>query len=343
LIDEAAAWLVRLHDPSCTQAQRRAFALWLEREEAHRVEFSRIEQTWRATGGINGDLAGLANARRMLAVHREQAMRTGSRGRRDFLAWLKIPALVAAMALLVLAGNAWMGSNVPGFSATYVTAVGEIRRIQLEDGTRILLNTDSKITVALYRTRRAVTLERGEGWFEVAPDASRPFRVAAGAANVEVVGTRFSVGNLGETVDVAVEEGTVRVFRTGMPADVVTLVRGQGIRIARHDTPLQVASTDVGQRTAWRSGRLIVSNRPLGEVAAELSRYRHTAIRLSSDVARLPVTGVINIRNADEWLAALPATLAVRTVHGANGDWDIAMGPPEGIDTPVVPPRRLGR
>src|SRR5258708_24248903 len=78
-------------------------------------------------------------------------------------------------------------------SPYYATAIGERKPVTLTDGSKVLLNTDSRIQIDYSAEQRIVRLLQGEAFFEVAHNRARPFLVYAGANVVRAVGTAFSV------------------------------------------------------------------------------------------------------------------------------------------------------
>jgi transmembrane sensor len=72
--------------------------------------------------------------------------------------------------------------TAPSYVQDVSTGAGEIRDLQLPDGSRISLNARSTLAVHFYRSRREVVLSQGEAFFEVAPAAERLFTVDASAA-----------------------------------------------------------------------------------------------------------------------------------------------------------------
>ena len=81
---------------------------------------------------------------------------------------------------------------------TYVSKVGQIRRVKLSDGSRMVLNTASEATVRFDRAHREIELATGEGLFQVVKDPARPFSVRAGFVSRAAAGTVFSVRTAGE-------------------------------------------------------------------------------------------------------------------------------------------------
>src|SRR5436190_5985070 len=92
-------------------------------------------------------------------------------------------ALVAAVALVAVD---WNDSEI-------ATRIGEQRTITLKDGSRMALNTDTRIVVEPWNETRGVRLERGEAYFEVAKDPKKPFVVVAGKKRIVAIGTAFAV------------------------------------------------------------------------------------------------------------------------------------------------------
>jgi len=124
-------------------------------------------------------------------------------------------AFAAAAALLLLVGVGALIERRPPLSqaATTIveTSVGENREVSLTDGSLVIVGAKSLLWVTLAEYKRAVRLERGEAFFRVAKDPSRPFIVSAHETSVTAIGTAFDVRLSGEQVSIAVAEGVVRV------------------------------------------------------------------------------------------------------------------------------------
>jgi len=181
-----------------------------------------------------------------------------------------------------------------------------MRDLKLPDGSIVLLNTDSAMEVDYRANERRVRLVRGEAFFTVAKDASRPFWVDAGTVAVRAVGTAFNVRFRPDTVEVLVTEGKVSVNQSSLPAvasaavaapvsdrpapprDPHLLVAGQLAKItmvendSRLSVPIEISEVTaprVESALAWQAGRLEFSDTPLAEVVAEFNRYnRHKLV-----------------------------------------------------------------
>jgi transmembrane sensor len=186
-------------------------------------------------------------------------------------------------------------------------------------------------------TTRYVDLRRGEAYFEVQHDQSRPFVVKAGAMTVTAVGTKFDVRTSGDRTVVAVTEGAVDVttdeVATSRSPDThsgriaaetitspVRLMAGQQAVRDPSRAGLTVVDINIAAATSWREGRLEYVMEPLSGVVEDVNRYatRHILIQDPS-LGEMIFTGTIFIDRVDEWAMTLPAALPVTTSVSADG------------------------
>lgn len=231
---------------------------------------------------------------------------------------LKISGLAAAgmLAVAVLIGvdPAWRTEHV-------ATGPQQRQSIELSDGTRVTLDTATRLSVSRHLRSRRVALERGSALFEVAPSAWRPFVVQAGSTQVRVVGTVFDVRRRGpqhENVTVTVLEGRVEV--RGRPGQMALLGPGEQLHAAAGElAPSE--RTDTARARAWREGRLVFERTPLPEVLAEIAHYGGLELRGAEHpaLAGLAVSGVYRTENAGRLLALLPSFLPIRVEPEGEG------------------------
>jgi RNA polymerase sigma factor (sigma-70 family) len=174
----------------------------------------------------------------------------------------------------------------PGES--FHTAVGVVAAVPMADGSTVTLNTDSQVRIAMTGSERRVNLGRGEAFFEVTKDPSRPFVVVAGDCKIVVLGTKFSVWREAGEVRVTVTEGRVRVESTDggahqqppeeVAAGDIARAGNAGVQVERK--PL----TEVEADLSWRRGFLFFHDAPLAEAVAEFNRYNREKIVIGSPV-----------------------------------------------------------
>ena len=172
-----------------------------------------------------------------------------------------------------------------------VASPGEMTQVTLPDGSRVELNSASRLTYerALFGWDREVTLE-GEAFFEVAP-GEEPFTVRTFNAAVQVLGTRFNVRAREDeperSTTVAVEEGKVAFAAEGLPDQPITLTAGQASRVAgEDDVPTPPEPVSAGRAAAWRAGGLYVRGEPLSVLARELERRYGVEVRIQGEKLR---------------------------------------------------------
>ncbi len=219
------------------------------------------------------------------------------RPRRTFRQLFRVAAVVAALAVTAVllaryAGDAGRESAEPVIAMQQITTEpGQRAGMELSDGTRIRMNVASKIsfTSGFAADKREVYLE-GEAFFQVAPDAKRPFIIHAGNGVIQVLGTQFDVRAYEEEneVRVAVTEGTVS-FEAARSAvrDTVVLNRGQLGKLTGAKLQAVREGVDLDAYLAWTEGRLVFHNARFDEVAAELQRWYRVDVNLAAPAERI--------------------------------------------------------
>lgn len=290
--EQALAWFARLQDSKVSQSDKAAFAEWLAASENHLNAYKRVERFWQSP-----------------ALHHAVSQVSVPSGLK---AHPKKRHFAAAACLLLLGG--WLTATsgiLLHWQADYVTATGEQRRITLEDGSVLMLNTDSAAALAYDSGQRGIRLLQGEAYFEVKPDKTKPFIVVTGQGKVRVVGTRFNI-NTHTATSVDVESGVVAC--TGQQGGFVQLSAGQHTVITEAAVSPATAS-EPGQAFAWLKGRLIFQDRPLAEVIAELGRYHHGAILIANTkLAQTRITGNYKLEDTGALIRTLAEIAGARTV-----------------------------
>lgn len=293
---EAAAWVARLQGPERDAATERAFRRWMEADPAHAAAFDRATSVWE---GIGGAAAGLP-------------VGPGALARRG--AHVRVAASLAAVAVVAGAG-AWGLLRDP----TYTTKVGEQRVVRLSDGSRVALNTDTRLVVHYTKGERDLRLERGEAQFDVAKNPLRPFIVTAEGQQVRAVGTSFVVRDDGHGVSVTLLEGKVTVTpvtRRAAAATPVYLTPGERLRVANAAVAPKLDRPPLEAVTAWRSGEILLDDTPLSEAVAEMNRYSPTPLEIeSTDVAALRVSGIFKSGESESFARTVAAQYGLAVVE----------------------------
>ena len=219
-------------------------------------------------------------------------------------------------ALFLGAARTWW---IDWHDQTYVSKLGQIRRVKLSDGSRMVLNTETEATVRFDKAHREIELTTGEGLFQVAKDPARPFVVRAGFISVRAVGTVFAVRTAGQRVDVTVTEGVVElVDNSTLGGGVIRRVTANEQATVMETSQVQVQSmphAEAERRLAWRDGMVDFAGEPLMTAVEEINRHNHRRIVVDDPaLASRPVVGMFRANDPDNFAATVAAALGVRSV-----------------------------
>lgn len=279
---------------------------WLEADSRHSDAYDQAL----AAGNVLPELTKRAAAVLPIAANDDDlpvVRRRKSRG------W--IYGAISACVLAFVAGPVWQVRPQP---YSVATARGERDSIALADGSRIFLNSGTKITLDKGDIRFA-RLESGEALFEVRHDASDPFVVESGDVRLVDAGTAFNVIRDGASLDVAVSEGLVIVNpgreNVRLPAGRRAFVNGTDKIVVSDIAPDQIGG--------WRFGQLSFTDASLASVAAALERSLGARISVEPAIAARPFSGVVQISGNDaQAIASIALVLGTRAVR--HGDrWEL--------------------
>lgn len=305
--DEAERWFMRLQMRDSSHADRAACARWRLADPAHAAAYAEVERLFRLAGQAGADPRLRAAAR----LARERMER--KRGRSG--AWRRVASLSAAAAVALALAIGWYAWNPAQPGRHYATAVGERRTLTLDDGSVVLLDTDSALAVHYSRLRRDVTLEHGRAQFSVARQPRRPFLVHTGLGTVRAVGTHFQVRKRADSVEVTLMEGVVEVSAAAGDGKtrVTTLAPGEQLDFDAGGH-WDKRAFDPAVTRGWTEGQLVFRDRPLAEVVEEMNRYNTIKLRLGQpDLDGLKISGQFYSNDPASLIQALEFGWSLRT------------------------------
>jgi transmembrane sensor len=303
----AASFIARRDSGPWTENDATALQRWLAESASHRAAYYRLNAAWTEAGRLRVLAAGPASTEPARVEHSPQ---------RQYKS--RFFALAASVLMAAVAVSIWY--EVSYQRNTYSTPIGATETIPLADGTRVTLNTNSALHISFTERERRITLDRGEGYFEVAHDTARPFIVRAGERRVVAVGTQFSVRRDQDDVRVSVTEGTVRFEeegvesprapRDGTAAAKEVLLPPGSIAIAHAEREAVLVQkrpvAEVEQSLSWRTGLLTFRDTPLSDAVAEFNRYNTRRIVIEDPtIERIQVGGIFRPTNIDAFVHLL--------------------------------------
>lgn len=300
VLEQAASWLLLMQEGPLTPAQQLQLESWRGHSVEHQRAWRRAERLLSTIGNLPPTLA------------KQTLERPLGSSRRAVLRGLAL--LIGAAPLTWWAWRAplWRGG------ADYLTAVGERREVLLEDGSEVVLNTDTALDVRFDSQQRLLGLSRGEIYISTAADRytpARPFHVQTEQGLLLALGTAFSVRQQGEHTVLAVYEGAVQVRPGGhevTPGSNV-IAAGQQVRFDRQ----RIADVELVNQSslAWQHGLLVADAMPLQQWTQELMRYNHEILEYDPALRTLKVSGTYPLDDLALALAMLAQTYAVRPVR----------------------------
>ncbi|MBT9369894.1 FecR domain-containing protein [Rhizobium sp. CSW-27] len=262
-MDAALDWYLRLnHGETVPDSLGRAFRAWLAESPAHLAAFREVEAVWADPVILDASRQWqVCSTTARPVVPPRRAWRLAGLARH----W----QAVAAVLLLTLGALQFAGPLILRMRADYRTDVGQRAEIRLPDGSRMILNGNSAVTLDFDGGRRDVTLLDGEAWFDVVHDAAHPFRVAGRFSDTWVVGTRFAVKLEPQDDMIALQSGVVEAVHHDASLPVRRLAPGQMVR-ADSKTISAVSTFDSDEALGWLDGRYAFAGKRLGDVLRDL-------------------------------------------------------------------------
>ncbi|RZA09090.1 MAG: FecR family protein [Moraxellaceae bacterium] len=317
LDEQALEWLVKLNSGQVSAAQEQAFFEWLHTSTAHQAAYLRAENLWQ-----QGDIVEkLTSTEASAETQKLDAQpRTSYRPNRQlvFGNWA-----IASCALLVIATIGFITLSPSPTHYHLVSAIGEQRQITLEDGTQLLLNTNSELDVEYSGKHRTATLQRGEVYFGVHPDAQRPFNVITRFGMVRVLGTHFSVHQRSDDAVITVLEGRVALGKKPTSdqhfSPVVELHANERLSLQQAQHGGLPNAINAKSALAWRDKQLVYQKQKLALVIEELNRYFAVKITLSDTATgERDITAVIQLGELEATLNALCQPLNLKAQFTAD-------------------------
>ena len=215
---------------------------------------------------------------------------------------------VAASIIVLISSVLWFWNKSSLQETVLLSRTGETKVFYLPDSSRVTLTGDSRLTynTQFGKTNRELSL-RGEAFFQVKRDTSKPFIVETSLIQVEVLGTSFQVIAQKLQAEVAVEKGRVKITTQDKKQESI-LETGMFVKYGKKDRKLIISTKeDKGEQQILK-----FDNAPLSEVIETLNEYYDSHVTLPADYATLRITVVFKEVSLEEAIEIINRTLDIQ-------------------------------
>jgi transmembrane sensor len=312
---DAANWLARLEsgrDPAID----RKFQRWRDADPRHAAAFDRARQVYEQAGLLRLSPT-VGSGRHELAIQKP-----------------KWKPLAAAAAIVVLAPIGILISRSDGLSfgstdsLMLMTSVGEIRQVNLADGSRVTLDTSTKVDVEIGRSHRRAHLRYGRARFQIASE-SAPFVVETASSTITARQGVIDVeqGEEQDRVKVLAGAADVRGFGQAQAAHV-SLGSGESATVNSRGTEQKGG---IAPSPDWTRGMLQFEGTRLADAVALANRYSERRIILFGDLDALRVTGVFRAGDTIGLARSLAAAFSLSLQQRPDGSLILSRRAPPGL------------
>ncbi|MDZ5649795.1 FecR family protein [Nitrospirillum sp. BR 11828] len=318
ILENAAAWLRRIHNGDLGAEGQRTFRAWLEADPRHTAAMDLVTRAWTASGAITDKGALRPDLTRARGLRLADDQTRPHRSWRRAIWMPPLAGLATAMALALV----WLWNGAVS-EADYVTATHDHPQVTLSDGTVMRLGGSTHLHVRIDPLGRRVDLAQGEAEFQVTHERLRPFHVLAGGLEVRDLGTRFTVSSHGTQVRAVLLEGAAEIRDRDSGRVLLSLTPGQQVDQDGRG-PVRLGKANLAQVAARQDGRLLFDDVPLAQVVPEVAARTGIVLRLDDPaLGAIRVSGSYRADDIAGFLAALARLHPITWRQDANGDYRI--------------------
>jgi transmembrane sensor len=220
------------------------------------------------------------------------------------IAAISIPAILAAW---------WFYYN--SAKTTYTekhTLAGNIDSVKLADGSHVYLDKNSKIRYPdKMASTRTVFMEQGTAFFEIAPQAGKPFIVKLQHSSITVLGTAFNIQLKDNSIGVTVKSGKIKFAAEKNNEQETILSAGDGLEFSPATGAIQLFNAVNNNEDAWITHELIFVDAPLSEVCKKMESFYQVKISLQGKIPVKKLNATFKDNKLEEVLEVLQATYPI--------------------------------
>lgn len=296
----ATQWHMRVKE-GLNAKERQAFEVWIA-IEAHQKAYAAIE---RLIGNCL-ELDTLFVKELEESLLRNDAIHVNVWYQRRFF----LTTLAACLVLIL--GFTLKHYFYPIFQQDYVTSNQKMLNITLPDATKIDLDIKSSAHVTYYNHKRTVDLVKGKAFFDVSKDAHKPFVIQAGETHIKVVGTKFEVSRVNNSITVSVLEGIVSVSDNVKNA-MYQLKKAESIAFNESGKMLYYGKINTQKIADWKENTLLFDKTTLKDATAQFAYYTNQTVTFDNDaIASLKLSGKFHTTHFQGFIQSLEAMYGLK-------------------------------
>lgn len=315
--------ITRYFSGEITEDELRLLSDWLKNDPQNSETFRQYQKTWQLVekqniqSSINIDEEWVAMKEKMnissSGNNASAKIISLEQNRKQRIFSLQNSLKVAAALIILLVSSFLLYYYISKPGNIVVTAQAENMEQVLPDGSVVSLHAGSQITYPAKFASNTRNVElKGEAYFKVTHDKTKPFIVSSGDARVEVLGTQFNVNTNSPSgaMEVVLTSGKVSVYYKAKPADNVLLMPGEKAIVNAGQKQISKSANSDINYMAWKTRMLVFDNETLGQVVNTLRNVYQTPITLAdAQLSECRVTASFNAQSLESVLQVIKETL----------------------------------
>jgi len=297
---------------TATNAEIEQFEDWLKQAEQNQRLYEKTKVIWER---IDGVYAGSSFDQSAAKSKIRSKIQLRKRSTQSLSIRFRISVAASILLLIGLGFSVLYMYNQKSRNEIAYSSGEAVKEIQLADGSHIWLNVNSFVTVlgSFGKKQREVFL-KGEAYFEVKRDESKPFKIHAGETVTEVLGTSFNVelDTVSGNVNVAVITGKVGFYQTDKKKEWKILFPNDVASYHQDNQSIVLSANSNPNFLSWKTGVLRFDDTPVDEVCRVLSRHYHKQIISKINQPDMVLTGTFHNESLDDTLKTLELSLDIK-------------------------------
>lgn len=311
--DKIDELLVKYLADEATIPEQKLVEEWISADEANQYYFRHFQLIWEQSG----QLAATATADENEAWRKFQRRIKKKDHHQKGIGWWKVAASVV---IIVAAGwiiRSLLQTETKAPELLNVVSANAVKKDTLPDGSVATLNKHSVLSYpSSFKDKIRKVKLKGEAFFSITPDKTKPFIIDVNDIQVKVLGTSFNVKSVNGVTEVIVETGIVQVIKNGV---TVELKAGEKTSLVDADTVLQKQESEDKLYNYYVSKTFVCDNTPLWKLVEKLNEAYDANINIEKESLRkLPLTVTFDQESLDTILDIISQTLMIKVSKKRN-------------------------